>query len=187
MRYLQTDKQTCSDLEISDTQYDTESLVSLFQKTETKQGRVIISDWLLHPLSDREAIRERQEAIAYDSLPTLPLDEDELDFIEYYLDYRDQIRKPYFLLSYLSAFDRLWRYDAKRYIVCRGVKMVVNMLHRMEKLKSDFGNAELPRFWQKAMEQIELILSASRLTSVLRQTSSSASSKKRLSIHIIDK
>ena len=74
-------------------------------------------DWITSPLNDISVIRKRQEAIAWQELPELPLDEEELDFIEYYLEYRDQIRRPNILVSLTSAFDRLLRHDAQRYVI----------------------------------------------------------------------
>lgn len=46
-------------------------------------------EWIMYPLSDREMICKRQKLIAWAALPELPLNEEELDFIEYYLSYRD--------------------------------------------------------------------------------------------------
>ena len=45
----------------------------------------------MYPLSDSDTIRVRQEAIDYDALPELPMTEEEFDFIEYYLNYRELI------------------------------------------------------------------------------------------------
>lgn len=62
--YLDTDRQTNADLNISDAMGSERPLSSLFLKTETKPGRNLMMDWLLHPLADREQILKRQEAIA---------------------------------------------------------------------------------------------------------------------------
>lgn len=78
---------------------------------------------------------KRQEAIAWKELPELPLDEEELDFIEYYLEYRDQIRRPNILVSLTSAFDRLLRHDAQRYIIRRGVTLIILLLNRLDTLR----------------------------------------------------
>lgn len=107
MSYLETDKQTLADLSIVESMYDEHPLYSLYPATETKKGKRLMLHWITYPLNDISAIRKRQEAIAWQKLPELPLDEEELDFIEYYLEYRDQIRKPNILISLTSAFDRL--------------------------------------------------------------------------------
>jgi hypothetical protein len=55
------------------------------------------------------------------------------EVIEYYLEYREQIRGANILLSCATIIDRLVRYDPNRYVVSRGVKLVFLMLHRLEK------------------------------------------------------
>ncbi|HJA57670.1 MAG TPA: DNA mismatch repair protein MutS, partial [Candidatus Bacteroides intestinigallinarum] len=99
MVYLATDKQTYADLSITETASNEQFLFSLFSKTETKEGKALMLNWIMYPLSDLEEIRKRQEAIVWDALPELLLNEEELDFIEYYLAYRDQIREAHILLS----------------------------------------------------------------------------------------
>ena len=92
MVYLDADKQTYADLNVTGNVYGEQALCYLFLKAETKKGKSLMLDWIMHPLSDWEEICKRQEAIAWDFLPELPLNEEELDFIEYYLEYREQIR-----------------------------------------------------------------------------------------------
>ena len=111
MVYLDADKQTYADLNVTGNVYGEQALCSLFLKAETKKGKSLMLDWIMHPLSDWEEICKRQEAIAWDFLPELPLNEEELDFIEYYLEYREQIRGANILLSCATIIDRLVRYD----------------------------------------------------------------------------
>lgn len=101
MVYLATDKQTYADLSITETANNEQFLFSLFSKTETKEGKALMLNWIMYPLSDLGEIRKRQEAIVWDALPELLLNEEELDFIEYYLAYRDQIRKLIFYFHVL--------------------------------------------------------------------------------------
>ena len=108
MVYLATDKQTYADLSITETANNEQFLFSLFSKTETKEGKALMLNWIMYPLSDLGEIRKRQEAIVWDALPELLLNEEELDFIEYYLAYRDQIREarillPWRILSIIAA------------------------------------------------------------------------------------
>lgn len=89
MTYLDTDKQTKADLSITEGIYNELPLFFLYTGAETKNGKRMMQAWISSPLSDISIIRKRQEAIAWEGLPEIPLDEEELDFIEYYLDYRD--------------------------------------------------------------------------------------------------
>ena len=136
MVYLDADKQTYADLNVTGNVYGEQALCSLFLKAETKKGKSLMLDWIMHPLSDWEEICKRQEAIAWDFLPELPLNEEELDFIEYYLEYREQIRGANILLSCATIIDRLVRYDPNRYVVSRGVKLVFLMLSEKSSFRS---------------------------------------------------
>lgn len=134
MTYLDTDRQTNADLNIINGAYDEQALCSLYTRTETKKGKKMMIEWLMYPLSDPKTIRNRQAAIAFHSLPELPLTEEELDFIEYYLDYRDQIRRAHPVVSLATQIDRLLKNDSYRYVISRGVSLIICMLQRLNKM-----------------------------------------------------
>ena len=183
MVYLDADKQTYADLNVTGNVYGEQALCSLFLKAETKKGKSLMLDWIMHPLSDWEEICKRQEAIAWDFLPELPLNEEELDFIEYYLEYREQIRGANILLSCATIIDRLVRYDPNRYVVSRGVKLVFLMLHRLEKWTIAAGG-NMPQLLKETADKVQELLHGSELEEVLQQT---LDEKARLSNYTIDK
>lgn len=133
LQYLKTDIQTQNDLGIQDSPNGERSLSSLFLQTGTKEGKRMIRQWIAQPLSDLATIRARQEAIAYDSLPSLPLDEEELDFLEYYLAFRDQLSIKGTFISFFNKIDRIFKYDSTRYIISRGVKLCIHLLQQLNK------------------------------------------------------
>lgn len=137
MRYLKTDKQTMIDLSIQDDLYGEQLFSSLFLRTETKKGKQLMLYWLATPLSDMDAIRKRQQAIAWNYLPELPLDEEELDFLEYYLDYREQLSYKGPFLSFINKVDRLFKPDPSRYVITRGVALVMRMFVQLHKLQKE--------------------------------------------------
>lgn len=133
LQYLKTDIQTQNDLGIQDSPNGERPLSSLFLQTRTKEGKRMIRQWIAQPLSDLATIRARQEAIAYDSLPSLPLDEEELDFLEYYLAFRDQLSIKGTFISFFNKIDRIFKYDSTRYIISRGVKLCIHLLQQLNK------------------------------------------------------
>ena len=183
MTYLDTDRQTSADLNIQEGIYNEQTLCSLFTKTETKSGKSLMIDWLTNPLSDINLIRKRQEAIAWDSLPGLPLLEEELDFIEYYLDYRDQIRKanPFFTL--VAWVDRCFKHDSYRYVIREGVTLIIKMLRRLEELKNELPE-DAPLLLKEMSQTIQESISETDLEPIIHQSSDA---DERLSIFIIDK
>lgn len=166
MTYLDTDKQTQADLSIVEGVYDEYPLYSLFSATETKNGKRLMLDWITSPLNDISAIRKRQEAIAWQELPELPLDEEELDFIEYYLEYRDQIRRPNLLVSLTSAFDRLFRHDAQRYVIKRGVILIIRLLNQLELLRTNTPE-NAPSLLKELAQNIQYTIYSSELKGVI--------------------
>ena len=109
IRYLKTDIQTLSDLGIQESPNGERPLSLLFLQTETKEGKRMMRNWITQPLSDLSAIQARQEAIAWKSLPTLPMDESELDFLEHYLAFRDQLSVKGTVISFFNKIDRFFK------------------------------------------------------------------------------
>ena len=56
MVYLATDKQTYADLSITETANNEQFLFSLFSKTETKEGKSLMMNWIMYPLNDLNII-----------------------------------------------------------------------------------------------------------------------------------
>ena len=135
LQYLKTDIQTRFDLGIQETPNGEHPLPLLFLQTETKEGKRMMRNWITQPLSDLSAIQARQKAIAWEGLPALPLDESELDFIEHYLAFRDQLSIKGAFLSFFNKIDRLFKYDSTRYIITRGVGLCIRLLQQLDKLQ----------------------------------------------------
>ena len=149
LQYLKTDIQTRFDLGIQETPNGEHPLPLLFLHTETKEGKRMMRNWITQPLSDLAAIQARQEAIAWEGLPALPMDEDELDFLEYYLELRDQIPTKGVLYSLCNKISRLCKYDPTRYVITRGVKLCIRLFKQLEKLHKDLPDnpPKLIREW----------------------------------------
>ena len=170
MNYINTDKQTYADLNIVEGEEDRLNLLSLFSATETKNGRLLMQNWLMYPLSDFDTIRVRQEAIDYDALPELPMTEEEIDFIEYYLNYRDQLRIVHPLMSVATYIDRLFKYDSYRYVIKRGVTLLIQMLYQLDKMQKGLPE-NAPALLQEFARAIREAVSETGLKSVLEQLS----------------
>lgn len=137
MKYLNTDKQTMRDLSIQNMMHGERLISSLYLKTQTKKGKYLMQYWIENPLSDIEQIRKRQRAIEWNNLPELPLDEEELDFLEYYLDYREQLSCKGAFISSINKINRLVISDPSRYVIERGVSLVVKMLVKINDLQKN--------------------------------------------------
>ncbi len=117
-------------------------------------------------------------------MPELLLNEEELDFIEYYLAYRDQIREAHILLSCATVIDRLVRYDSTPLCdLAERVKLVVHLLHCLKEGATELPQ-DAPQLMKESAAMIDNILHGSELEEVLEQTSDE---EKRLSNFVIDK
>ena len=153
LQYLNTDIQTRFDLGIQESPNGEHPLPLLFLQTETKEGKRMMRNWINQPLSDLLTIQARQEAIAWEGLPTLPMDESELDFIEYYLAFRDQLSVKGAFISFFNKIDRFLKYDSTRYIITRGVRLCIRLLQQLDKLHKELPN-NLPSLIQAWVDQI---------------------------------
>lgn len=183
MTYLNTDRQTEADLSITEGVYDEYPLYTLFSDTETKNGRRLMLSWVTSPLNDLRSIQERQEAIAWHGLPELPLDEEELDFIEYYLEYRDQIKRPNALASLTTAFDRLLRHDPKRYVIKRGVILLIRLINRLDHLWKEVPE-NAPSLLKEWAQTAQSAIHGSELKEIIGIAADESAS---FSIYMIDK
>lgn len=164
--HLTTDWQTMMDLGIQKSPYDEPLIHMLFLATETKEGRGIMKSWIAQPLCDLETIKARQNAIAWENLPPLPMDEEELDFLEYYLAYRDQLYHKNKLVSFFNKVDRWFKYDSSRYIITRGVDLLIKLLKRLDKLEKNLPD-DCPLLIDSLKAQILQILHFKEMGKIL--------------------
>ena len=153
LQYLKTDIQTRFDLGIQESPNGEHPLPLLFLQTETKEGKRLMRNWITQPLSDLSTIKARQEAITWEGLPALPMDEIELDFIEYYLAFRDQLSVKGTFISFCNKIDRFFKHDSTRYIITRGIGLCIRLLQQLDKLHKEFPN-KLPSLIQEWADQI---------------------------------
>ncbi len=168
--YLLTDKQTLADLDIrNDSSYGGWELCSLFGKTHTKEGKRMVREWISQPLSDYTLIQERIEAIRSESIPVLDMDEEELDFIEYYLACKADIVKADWAYSLATEVVRKFKHSPQRYVVERGVKLVVRLLDTL-RLFADEIKADAPLLLKRFAETIRGSIDSTELKDVLKQS-----------------
>ena len=172
--YLTSDWQTMMDLGIQNSSYDDHPIHLLFLDTETKEGRKMMKNWIAQPLSDLKSIEERQSAIAWNQLPALPLNEEELDFLEYYLSYRDQLSAPNALVSLCKTVDRLLKYDSSRYIVTRGVDLSFKLLKKLNELQAELPDT-CPTLIEELKKQIREIFLFKEMEEILKLDASTLS------------
>ena len=167
LRYLKADIQTRFDLGIQESPNGEHPLPLLFLHTETKEGKRMMRNWITHPLSDIPAIQARQEAIAWEGLPALPMDEDELDFLEHYLEFRDQIPTKGVFYTLYNKIGRLFKYDSTRYVITRGVKLCIRFFKQLEILHKELPDNP-PKLIQEWTDNIQSALQIEELKALAK-------------------
>ena len=167
LRYLKADIQTRFDLGIQESPNGEHPLPLLFLHTETKEGKRMMLHWITQPLSDIPAIQARQEAIAWEGLPALPMDEDELDFLEHYLEFRDQIPTKGVFYTLYNKIGRLFKYDSTRYVITRGVKLCIRFFKQLEKLHKELPDNP-PKLIQEWTDNIQSALQIEELKALAK-------------------
>lgn len=143
--HLFTDRQTIIDLDIlNETPCGGWELCSLFAKTRTKEGKKLMRSWISEPLNDYALIQERIDAIKCEFIPTIDMDEEELDFIEYYLACREDIVKSDWAYSLAAEVVRKFKSNPLRYVIERGVKLLVRLLNSLKIFAGEIGTDAPP-------------------------------------------
>lgn len=82
-----SDKQTLDDLNLLG-RFRKDSVINIFDRTRTRQGRMILEDMFRNPLTDVDSIRARSNEFRYFSGKgiVLPFDEEKAETVEFYLE-----------------------------------------------------------------------------------------------------
>lgn len=129
---FEVDKQTLKDLEIFDTFRSGISMFKLFNQTQCLGGRKKLFTFLSTPLTDKDGICGRRDAISFfQSYMTseLNIDKNALDFTEFYLKHAAYSPR---LVSKYTAWERKLldkiRPSQEYYVIEKGVSSTVELL-----------------------------------------------------------
>lgn len=172
------DQQTFDDLNIFGKYKDDDSIFYLFSKTRSYLGKKKMEQLFLYPLTDLKEINDRSHLIScLGDMDEIPLEYEELDFIEYYLELQPVPSR----ISYIDAIRRHLRNiffnDNPYYIIRRGIVLLIENLYNLsafvDQLSHHIKNPIITRYRQ----EIERTLRNEYLQNVLE-----LKKRKRLSI-----
>lgn len=148
------DNQTINDLGIIENRYEEKEIFSLFNATHSYGGKKILRKWITKPLNDLSILTKRIEALKSNTFFHLSIRNEELDFIEHYLNYED---KPTVYSRFNSFFMLLFRsshHKSSRYVIERGIKLVTELLEELE-LACQKITSDSPTLFQDFAQQIK--------------------------------
>lgn len=153
------DNQTKEDLEIFRSNGG-KSLFELFNCCVSYGGKELLNKIMSEPSADRQFLEERIETIAYfqanaESISTLNIDKNSLDFIEHYLSYHDY---PTRKMSKFRAIERALIYkiapNNDYYILERGIDYTIELLNILYDFFDTLDEASLPEYLKTTREKV---------------------------------
>lgn len=149
------DKQTSRDLGLS-INYDEESLLSLFEKPESKGGKAYLEKLFGNPTKSKAILQNRQESIKFfqTNEGLLKLDKKQLDFIAFYLESGIAVTSSYYssLFTYLK---NQYRMSNNFYIQETGMQHVFDFLKDAPELANKIQDLTASRYLSDLAYQIQ--------------------------------
>ncbi len=151
------DRQTFADLEIFEGEKSNRSIFRLFDQAASYGGKQELSEMFHQPLSDPQAICERQDLIRYlhQGKLFLQIDKDSLDFIEFYLRTGDKPTK----ISSFKAIEKAIRYWIKPtneyYVIRRGIAYTIELLQKLYAFVTEDSGDDQPALLKQYLKYIE--------------------------------
>lgn len=179
---FEVDSQTLKDLEIFDTVKDGKSVFSLFNFTQCHGGRRVLYNFISNPLTDRNKLIERTDAISFFQKyypHGLNIDKNSLDFAEYYVKHNDF---PPRMPSWFTAIERMINdkisTNTEYYFVKKGVESIVDIIKSINEffqiVTQISDSNKLPKLLEKDNEELSKIFSKSEYADVLKLKTISA-------------
>lgn len=159
------DKQTQQDLELFEKSKDEKSVLALFDTTQTHGGRTELEKMFGTPVSDRNILEERKNAIRFfqSNAPRLELLKESYDFIEYYLRQQNVPERFSVTRSYSHAILYKLKPRNEFYIIRRGIRYLVNALNDVYEYMKQIDPQTSPLFIRNCREKVLHLLEKTSL------------------------
>ena len=130
-----TDSQTQNDLQIFSSGKSQPSIISIFeQEISSHNGKTMLNLMFSHPLQSKEEINDRSGYIRYfgtDVAQKIKVDNEALDFIEYYLSL-DIIPSRFSFIDGLRKHVRqLFKANNEYYVIKRGIRWLIDTIDHL--------------------------------------------------------
>ena len=154
-----TDEQTILDLNIFPKLKGDSSVFSFYNSTTTKGGRDELEQMLRVPMCNLEDINYRISTIKFisDNRITCNLDNEYLDFIEFYINHNTPILHDNFYDSIIAKISYEIKPSNEYYIIQRGLEYLRNHLLILSDFFKNIDKINKPIFFDQLLEEIERI------------------------------
>lgn len=146
---FETDIQTILDLNIFSQAKGELSVFEVYNKTMTKGGRSELAEMFRYALNDKKEIQKRIENTCFiqDNKLNVNLDEDNIDFIEYYFNLNTSILHDNILDSTFTWISNKIKPSNEYYIISRGLGYLKKHLAILIKFTEDIDKLNKPEFY----------------------------------------
>lgn len=152
-----TDHQTLIDLNIFPQTKGNLSIFDYYNSTKTKGGRDKLEEMMRIPLNDLDELNARISTLKYicNNPIECELDNEYLDFIEYYLNQNTPILKDSFLSSIESKISYTIKPSNEYYIIRRGLEYLKNHLDILSNYLKAIDQSDRPEFFNQLLFEVE--------------------------------
>ena len=154
-----TDKQTILDLNIFSRTKEDLSVFDYYNLTKTKGGRDELENMMRTPINDLKEINARISSIKFihDNNLNCELDNEYLDFIEYYLNQNTPILRDNYIDSLSSWLSYKIKPRNEYYIITRGLDYLKNHLNLLSDFIEKIDKPRIPFFFKQLINEVENI------------------------------
>ncbi|MDN5287365.1 MAG: hypothetical protein JWR38_3639 [Mucilaginibacter sp.] len=147
MAHFEVDRQTINDLQLFNDTTGNIAVYSFFDYVSTFGGSKKLTEMMSTPSNDIRVLSSRRDCIKYfyDNEVHLPLNKNDLDFIEHYLAFNVGSISSGIIDAFTKGLSYKFSHNNDYYVVTKGIKEVFKLLNIVWKFYNDLLDKDPPR------------------------------------------
>lgn len=146
MAQFEVDRQTINDLQIFNDAWHKIAVYNFFDRVSTLGGSRKLTELMSAPSNDIRVLNSRRDCIKYfyDNQPRLPLDKNDLDFIEHYLAFNIGAMSTNVIDAFAKGISYKFSHNNNYYVVTKGINDVTRLLRSVWQFYNELLDKEPP-------------------------------------------
>lgn len=157
MAQFEVDKQTINDLQIFNDARHKIAVYNFFDHTSTFGGSMKLTELMSTPSNDIRVLSSRRDCIKYfyDNQPQLPLNKNDLDFIEHYLAFNIRAMSANVVDAFAKGISYKFSHNNDYYVVTKGINDVSRLLRAIWQFYNGLLDKKLPLHITTIVERLK--------------------------------
>ena len=154
------DNQTLDDLNIFPDKKNDNSIFDIFKNTKTTGGQNSLLEMMKHPTNDFDILSSRIETIKYIQDNKIPFNftENELDFIEHYINYNVPPLKKGWFYVLSDWLTNSIQPNNEYYVITKGIEYLKQFLTQLKIYIESLPKTNRPLFFQNLINEVNTLL-----------------------------